>query len=112
MVSHDVWKSGVAASPNRQLTPINASEQYADNVGAYLQDQMKLPYGFQVLAGGRYQYINSRFSTTDSSNFCGIYSTNWANGVTIPCNFGTQTLRGQLVAQASHAALGPAVAPL
>ena len=56
------------ASP---LTPVNAGEQYADNVGAYLQDQMKLPYGFQVLAGGRYQYINSKFNTTDSSNFCG-----------------------------------------
>ena len=84
------------ASP---LTPVNAGEQYADNVGAYLQDQIKLPYGFQVLAGGRYQYINSRFSTTDSSNFCGIYSTNWANGIAIPCNFDTQTLRSQLVAQ-------------
>ena len=81
------------------LTPFNAGEQYADNVGAYLQDQIKLPYGFQVLAGGRYQYINSRFSTTDSTNFCGIYSTNWANGFAIPCNFDTQTLRSQLVAQ-------------
>ena len=84
------------ASP---LTPVNAGEQYADNVGAYLQDQMKLPYGFQVLAGGRYQYINSRFNTTDSTNFCGLYSTNWANGIAIPCNFDTQTLRSQLVAQ-------------
>ena len=58
------------ASP---LTPVNAGEQYADNVGAYLQDQMKLPYGFQVLAGGRYQYINSRFNTTDSYEFLRDY---------------------------------------
>ena len=97
------------ASP---LTPVNAGEQYADNVGAYLQDQMKLPYGFQVLAGGRYQYINSRFNTTDSTNFCGLYSTNWANGIAIPCNFDTRDAAEPVGRSKSHAALGPAMASL
>ena len=93
---------GNPASPptaSGPLTPFNAGEQYADNVGAYVQDQIKLPYDFQVLAGGRYQYINSRFSGTDLTNFCGIYSVNWANGLTIPCNFDTETLHSQLIAQ-------------
>ena len=48
----------------------------------------------------------------DRTNFCGLYSTNWANGIAIPCNFDTQTLRSQLVAQQSYAALGPAMASL
>ena len=58
-------------TPSGPLTPFNAGEQYADNVGAYVQDQIKLPYDFQVLAGGRYQYINSRFSGPTSRIFAG-----------------------------------------
>jgi iron complex outermembrane receptor protein len=54
------------------LVPSNATEQYADNVGIYLQDQIKLPYGFNVLRGARYQYINSRTGAADSSNFLGF----------------------------------------
>jgi iron complex outermembrane recepter protein len=86
-------------APTFGLTPTFASEQYADNVGAYVQDQIKLPYGFNVLAGARYQYINNRISSSDGANFCGQFSANWANGLAIPCNFDTQTMREQSIDQ-------------
>jgi iron complex outermembrane recepter protein len=90
------------------LTPYNATEQYADNAGLYVQDQIKLPYGFNVLAGARYQYINNRTGASDNTNFCGLYSRNWNpqassyiynTGIPIPCNFDTITTRGQFVDQ-------------
>ena len=86
-------------TPAYGLVPSNATEQYADNVGVYLQDQIKLPYGFNVLGGARYQYINSRTGASDTTNFCGMYSANWANGIAIPCNFDTITQRGQSIDQ-------------
>ncbi|BDV37059.1 TonB-dependent siderophore receptor [Methylocystis bryophila] len=48
------------------LFPLLASAQQADNVGAYVQDQIDLPYGFHVLAGARYQYISSRSQATNT----------------------------------------------
>lgn len=81
------------------LVPSNATEQYADNVGIYLQDQIKLPYGFNVLGGARYQYINSRTGAADTSNFCGLFSSNFYTGTPIPCNFDTITKRGQFIDQ-------------
>jgi iron complex outermembrane recepter protein len=78
----------------------NAAEQYADNVGAYFQDQIKLPYGFNVLAGARYQYIDSRTSEADPTNVCGnLAPTFYLQGLAIPCNFDTQTIRGEFTAQ-------------
>lgn len=84
-------------TPISGLVPYNATEQYADNLGVYLQDQIKLPYGFHVLAGARYQYINSRTGASDNAKFCGPYSDNWFSGTPIPCNFDTITKRAQVV---------------
>ncbi|BDV40547.1 hypothetical protein DSM21852_38000 [Methylocystis bryophila] len=77
------------------LVPSIANEQYADNVGLYIQDQIKLPYGFNVLAGARYQYINNRTGATDST-VCGAFAYPWTG---IPCNFDTITTRGQFIDQ-------------
>ncbi len=86
-------------TPITGLVPYNATEQYADNLGIYLQDQIKLPYGVTVLGGARYQYINSRTGASDNSKFCGPYSDNAFAGLLIPCNFDTITNRAQLVNQ-------------
>ena len=79
--------------------PNYASDQQADNVGAYIQDQIKLPYGVQVLTGARYQYINSRNASSDPGNFCGPYAGPNFTGYGIPCDFNTETLRNQLISQ-------------
>ncbi len=63
--------------PPPGLIPFNATEQFADNVGVYMQDQIKLPYGFNVLGGARWQYINNRTGASDTTNFCGPFSSNW-----------------------------------
>lgn len=94
-------------TPVSGLVPYNATEQYTDNLGVYLQDQIKLPYGVHVLGGLRYQYLNSRTGTSDNGfgsptnqTFCGPYSYNWNFlGLAIPCNFDTITKRSQLVNQ-------------
>jgi iron complex outermembrane receptor protein len=44
------------------LTPEVASTQISDTGGVYLQDQVKLPLGFEVLAGARYQLLNENGS--------------------------------------------------
>ena len=77
------------------FVPSIANEQYADNVGLYVQDQIKLPYNFIVLAGTRYQYINNRTGASNS-NFCGAFAYPWTG---IPCNFDTITTRGQFIDQ-------------
>jgi iron complex outermembrane receptor protein len=40
------------------LTPASGSNSVQDTAGLYLQDQIKLPYNFYLLAGARYQYIH------------------------------------------------------
>jgi iron complex outermembrane recepter protein len=75
------------------LVPSNATEQYADNLGVYLQDQVSLPHGFNVLAGARYQYINSRTGAADTS-VCGLFAYPWTG---VPCNFDTIAKRGQSI---------------
>ncbi|QGM96739.1 TonB-dependent siderophore receptor [Methylocystis parvus] len=87
------------STPVSGLVPYSATEQYADNLGVYLQDQIKLPYGVTVLGGARYQYINSRTGATDNAAFCGPYSDNAFAGLLIPCNFDTITKRGQSISQ-------------
>ncbi len=86
-------------TPISGLVPVNATEQYADNLGVYLQDQIKLPYGVTVLGGARYQYINSRTGASDNAKFCGPFSENAFSGLLIPCSFDTITTRAQLVDQ-------------
>ncbi|MBM3640835.1 MAG: TonB-dependent siderophore receptor [Alphaproteobacteria bacterium] len=86
-------------TPISGLYSFAATEQYADNLGIYLQDQIKLPYGFTVLGGARYQYIDSRTGATDNSKFCGPFSENAFAGLVIPCNFDTITARAQFVNQ-------------
>lgn len=44
------------------------TNQFIDQYGFYLQDQIKLPYDFQFLGGFRYQYIHQ----TGSSSYGGI----------------------------------------
>jgi len=92
-----------AQPPTPQIgpIPINAAEEYADNVGAYVQDQMKLPMGFYVLAGGRYQYINARSNGSNSYQDCfNPYPSPPLSPFTpAPCNFDTETQPGQFVAQ-------------
>lgn len=86
-------------TPVSGFAPFNATEQYADNLGIYLQDQIRLPYGVTVLGGARYQYINSRTGASDNSKFCGPFSDNAFAGLLIPCNFDTITTRARLVNQ-------------
>jgi len=88
------------AIPAYGLVPVNATEQYVDNIGLYLQDQIQLPAGLNILVGARYQYINSRTGTTDSYNSCGpTYDASFNLAVNIPCNFDTISKRGQFINQ-------------
>jgi iron complex outermembrane recepter protein len=94
-------------TPIGGLIPYNATEQTADNYGVYLQDQVKLPYGFNVLGGARWQYIDSRtgasdngFGSPDNQTYCGPYSYSWNYlGVAVPCNFSTISKNGRSVTQ-------------
>jgi iron complex outermembrane recepter protein len=52
---------------------IGKTDNSTDQYGLYIQDQIKLPYGFQVMGGIRYQYIHQKNSvlfdgTTTSSS--------------------------------------------
>jgi iron complex outermembrane receptor protein len=87
------------STPASVFYPFKATEQYADNLGVYLQDQIKLPYGVTVLGGARYQYINSRTGASDNAKFCGPFSDNAFAGLLIPCNFDTITNRAQFINQ-------------
>ncbi|MEK8091838.1 TonB-dependent receptor [Methylocystis sp. IM3] len=86
-------------TPIGGLVPYNATQQSADNYGVYLQDQIKLPYGINVLGGVRWQYIDSRTGASDNTSFCGPYSSNWSSGIAVPCNFATITTNGRSVSQ-------------
>jgi iron complex outermembrane receptor protein len=86
-------------TPIGGLVPYNATQQSADNYGVYLQDQIKLPFGIHVLGGARWQYIDSRTNASDNTNFCGPYSSNWASGIAIPCNFDTIAKTARFVNQ-------------
>jgi iron complex outermembrane receptor protein len=57
--------------PGTPFTPASLFIQdptKTDQYGFYVQDQIKLPYDFQVMGGIRYQYIHqsSRFNTQSS----------------------------------------------
>mgnify|MGYP001430211810 CR=1 FL=1 len=45
-------------TPNPPRTASGPSASKTDQYGLYIQDQIKLPYGFQVMGGIRYQYID------------------------------------------------------
>jgi iron complex outermembrane recepter protein len=83
--------------PSQQV-PINASAQQANNIGVYLQDQIDLPYGFHVMGGARYQYIQSSTQNTDSTNVCGPFASG-PFAVGIPCTLGTMSTFGNFVNQ-------------
>ncbi|QGM46696.1 TonB-dependent siderophore receptor [Methylocystis heyeri] len=89
-----VFGTAPATTPSL-YAPSAASGQQGDNVGAYIQDQIKLPYDFEILAGGRYQYVNSRFQTT-TDDTCG-YPNNY--GLSIPCVQALETMKTQTVNQ-------------
>jgi|UPI0001F87A8D iron complex outermembrane receptor protein len=86
-------------TPIGGLVPYNATQQAADNYGVYLQDQIKLPFGFHVLGGARWQYIDSRTGASDNTHFCGPFSSNWFSGIAIPCNFNTLGNTSRFVSQ-------------
>ncbi|MGA8170663.1 MAG: TonB-dependent siderophore receptor, partial [Methylocystis sp.] len=44
-------------------TPVTANEYTQNTAGLYLQDQVKLPYNFSLLAGARYQYLRQTNGT-------------------------------------------------
>ena len=51
--------------PGTPLAPLDSkssSSNKTDQYGLYIQDQIKLPYGFQVMGGIRYQYIDVKSS--------------------------------------------------
>ncbi len=50
-----------------------------DTAGLYLQDQVKLPYNFFLLAGARYQYIRENGGLTGSPTFAANPTVNHAN---------------------------------
>lgn len=54
--------------------PVFAAAGQADNIGLYAQDQIKLPFGFEVLGGVRYQWVNQRTQLTDP-RVCGPFAT-------------------------------------
>jgi iron complex outermembrane receptor protein len=84
----------VSYAPGYAAYPSFATVQYADNVGVYLQDQISLPYGFNVLGGARWQYINSRTGAANN-DICGPNNGN----LNYPCNYDAITKRGQFVDQ-------------
>lgn len=88
----------VPYSPAYNAYPGSATTQYSDNVGVYLQDQIKLPYGFNVLAGARWQYLNSRTGTSNS-DICGPFAINPVAGLVFPCNYDAILTTKQLVGQ-------------
>ena len=49
-------------SPFGPLGPLGPTENNTDQYGLYVQDQIKLPYGFQVMGGIRYQYLHQKSS--------------------------------------------------
>jgi iron complex outermembrane receptor protein len=52
--------------------PVGGFATQVDNIGLYAQDQIKLPYGFEVMGGVRYQNLNQRQQRTDNS-LCGPF---------------------------------------
>ncbi len=80
-----------------QLYPFNATTQRANNVGAYVQDQIDLPYGFHMMGGARLQYIQSSTSGSDQTNVCGPFAGPNFSGYGIPCTFDTMTANGNSV---------------
>lgn len=54
--------SGAVADPNL----ISHFNQYADNYGLYIQDQIKLPYNFHIMGGIRYQYVRQATKVADA----------------------------------------------
>ena len=46
---------------------IGVTNQNTDQYGAYLQDQIKLPFNFHVMGGIRYQYLHQSLNTQDYS---------------------------------------------
>lgn len=76
-------------TPLGPATPLFGFAGQTDNAGLYLQDQIKLPYGFEVLGGVRYQFVNQRSQYTD--NNCAATAT---------CTLDFLTKRYGLVAQA------------
>ena len=80
-----------------QLFPTNASAQQANNVGVYSQDQIDLPYGFHVMGGARFQYVQSSTQNSDQGNVCGPYAGPNFTGYGIPCTFDTMTAKGNIV---------------
>lgn len=73
--------------PVSGLYPFLATQQSADNYGVYMQDQIKLPFGLNMLAGARWQHIDNRTGTTDNTTICGPFSSNAFANIAIPCNF-------------------------
>jgi iron complex outermembrane receptor protein len=49
-------------SPFGSLGSSGLTHDIADQYGLYAQDQIKLPYGFQVMGGIRYQYLHQKSS--------------------------------------------------
>jgi iron complex outermembrane recepter protein len=82
-----------------QIYPAYANSQQANNVGLYFQDQIVLPYGFHVMGGARFQYVQSAVQATDPSNVCGPYAGPDYTGYGIPCNYQTMTQKGNDVSQ-------------
>ncbi|QGM46805.1 TonB-dependent siderophore receptor [Methylocystis heyeri] len=64
-----LWAPFHPGTPFGPAAPLYAFAGQADNLGLYAQDQIKLPYGFEVLGGLRYQYLNQRNQFTDGNCF-------------------------------------------
>lgn len=60
----DLFNPSKNGTPFSNLAPFDTTTQLTETAGFYLQDQIKLPYEFYLLAGFRYQYIHETGDTS------------------------------------------------
>ncbi len=78
----DVWNPvhpGTTPPFFNLLQPVYEFTNPQDTAGLYVQDQIKLPYNFIVLAGARYQYIRENGGISGSPTFVANTTVNHAN---------------------------------
>jgi iron complex outermembrane receptor protein len=75
---HTGTNGGMTLDPASAYT----SSQYSDQYGIYLQDQIKLPYHFNVTGGLRYQYIHQSSAQVDSTGTVNQFPSLTADAVT------------------------------
>ncbi|MBY6243605.1 TonB-dependent siderophore receptor [Methylosinus sp. Sm6] len=65
----DLNNPGHPGTPFGAAVPAYGSAGQTDSIGFYVQDQIKLPLGLEVLGGARYQNVNQRNQFTEPTCF-------------------------------------------